>query len=235
MNHPLPLVGFLALLGACAHEENSPPNKNDGGSGQNTVEHKYARSASDTHDAAVASFRTFDLTIDRDRHDALGSEVLGHRAGGRQVTIKIDAIDAGSSSVSIRVEPGDTNMAQMLHEKVADKLGMGTATESFFSGNSESALYDSDLASCLNAAERTARALTWTVIRKELRDNAANLDARSSDSNPAKFKVARIDDQNNRTRVTFIAGNGRTATSKTMVSRMHEEFDRQLGILAQGE
>jgi len=235
MNKHLSLIGILALLGACAHEESSPPNKDDGGSGQNTVERQYSRSASDTHDAAIASFRTFDLTIDRDRHDALGSEILGHRAGGRRVTVKIDAIDAASSSAYVRVEPGDTNMAQMLHEKMADKLGMGTATETVFSANSETALYDSDLASCLDAAERTARALDWTLIRKELRDNAANLDARAPDSNPAKFKIARIDDRNNRTSVTFIAGNGRTATSKTMASRMHEEFDRRLGAHAQGE
>jgi len=232
MNKHLPLVGVLALLGACAHEGNPSPSRNDGGSGQNTVERKYGRSAPETHNAAVASFRTFDLTVDRDTHDAMGSEVLGHRADGRKVTVKIDAIDGNSSNASIRVEPGDTNMAQMLHEKIADKLGMGKATEAFFSANSETALYDSDLETCLNAADRTAKALDWTVIAKELRDASANLDARAPDSNPARFKIARVDDRGGKTSVTFIAGNGKTDTSKTMITRMHDEFDRQLGIHA---
>jgi len=232
MKKHLPLFGILTLMGACAHEVNSPSSKSDGGSGENTIERKYGRTASDTHDAAVASFKTFDLAVDTDRHDAMGSEVKGHRADGRRVTVKIDAIDSNSSNASIRVEPGNSNMAQMLHEKIADKLGMGTATEAYFSSNSETALYDSDLEICLNAAERTARALDWTVTRKELRDGSATLDARAPDSNPARFKIARVDDRSGKSSVTFIAGNGKTDTSKTMITRMHDEFDRQLGIHA---
>jgi hypothetical protein len=228
MKKQVSLAGILALLGACAHEGHSPSSKSDGGTGLNTVERKYGKTASDTHDAAVAAFNSFDLTVDRDRHDAMGSEVVGHRADGHKVTVKVDAIDSTSSSASVRVEPGDSNMAQMIHEKIADKLGMGTAKEVFLSSNSENAFYDTDLETCLNAAERTAKALDWTVTRKELRDTSAHLDARAADSNPARFKITRVDDHPGRSSVTFIAGNGKTDTSKTMIARMREEFDRQI-------
>jgi hypothetical protein len=232
MKRHLSFVGLLTLVGACAHEGNSPSSKSDGGTGLNTVERKYGRTASDIHQAALASFKSFDLTVDQDRHDAMGSEVVGHRADGHRVTVKVDAIDNDSSSASVRVEPGDSNMAQMIHEKIADKLGMGTATEAFFSANSETALYDADLETCLNTAERTAKALDWTVTRKDLRDGSAHLDARAPDSTPARFKIARIDDRSGKSGVTFIAGNGKTDLSKTMIARMHEEFDRQLGLHA---
>lgn len=228
MNTKLSLAGILTLLAACSHEGSSPSSRSDGGSGVNTVERMYGKTPSESYAAAIAAVRGFDLSLDRDWHDAMGGEVVGHRADGHNVTVKIDAIDSNNSRVSVRVEPGDSNMAQMIHEKITDKLGMGVAREAFLSTNSESVVYDADLQTSLNAAERSAKALGWTVTAKELHDAWAQLDARAADSNPARFRITRVDDGAGKTRITFIAGNGKTDTSQTMIARMREDLDRQL-------
>jgi len=228
MNTKLSLAGILTLLAACSHEESSPSSRTDGGTGVNTVERLYGKTPAETYAAAVSAVRSFDLSLDREWHDAMGGEVVGHRADGHSVTVRVDAIDSNNSRAAVRVEPGDSNMAQMIHEKITDKLGMGPAREAFLSTNSESAVYNADLQTSLNAAERTAKTLGWAVTGKVLQDTWAQLDARAVDSNPARFKITRVDDGAGKSRVTFIAGNGKTDTSQTMIARMREELDCQL-------
>jgi len=232
MKTQLSLAGLLTLLAACAHEHSTSSSRSDGGSGVNTVERLYGKTPSETYAAAVAAVRSFDLSLDRDWHDAMGGEVVGHRADGHSVIVKVDAIDSNNSRASVRVEPGDSNMAQMIHEKIADKLGTGIVREAFLSTTSEAAVYDADLESSLKAAERTAKALGWTVTGKEIHEMWAQLDARAADANPARFKITRVDDGAGKTRVMFIAGNGKTGTGQTMIARMREDLDRQLGAHA---
>lgn len=228
MRTTLALAGVLAMLAACSHEGGSPSSKSDWGTGLNTVERKYNKPASELHDAAVDALKEFNLTVSKDRHDEMGGEIVARRGEDSKVTVKVSALDAKSSRASVRVDPGDSRLATMVHEKIAEKLGMGSAKGALFGGNTEERTYDADLKACLAAAERTARALDWTVTNKELQDKWAHLEARSADSTPAKFRMDRADDRLERTRVKFIAGAGKTDASRTMLSRMREEFERQI-------
>lgn len=229
MKRHLALAGIVALMAACSHEGNSPSSKKDWGTGLNTVERKYNKPATETYDAAVSALKAYDLTVDRDRHDEMGGEITGRRADGRKVNVKVDAIDKNNSRASVRVEPGDANLSQMIHEKMADKLGMGTAKSALLGGNTLDGYYDEDLKTAMEAAERTATKLGWTVVHKEFKDDEARVDARVEDSTPVSFKIERTNDKRGRTHVTFVAGRGKTDQSKTLLSRMHDEFDRQTG------
>ena len=106
MRQLLALAGILALLAACSSEQKSPSSKSDWGTGLNTVERKYSKPASDTYDAAVAAVKSFDLTIDSDRHDELGGEVVGHDDAGTRglgdVHVAVDA--AGQDQEAARVD-----------------------------------------------------------------------------------------------------------------------------------
>lgn len=228
MKRLLSLAGILSLLAACSQHGNSPSSKSDLGTGLNTIDRKYAKTASETYDGALSAVKSLDLSVDLDRHDELGGEIVSRRADGHKVTVKVNAIDQANSKASVRVEPGDSTLAEMVQERIADKLGMGKAKAAFFGGNSEDALYQADLEACLGAAERTVKALDWIVTGRELNDTWAQLDARAPDSNPARFRMTHVDDRARKTKVTFIAGNGKTDTSKTMIARMREEFGRQI-------
>lgn len=227
MKSYLAIAGILALLAACSHEGSSPSSKRDWGTGLNTVERKYGKPADETFDAALSALKAYDLKVDKDRHDEMGGEVVGIRGDGSKVTIKVSALDKNSSRASVRVDPGDSRLATMVHEKMAEKLGLGTAKGGLLGGNTEEHVYDADLKTALEGAETTAKSLDYTVIHKELHDTWAQLDARSSDSTPVRFRLDRED--NRRTRVKFIAGSGKTDDSKSMLGRMREEFDRHVG------
>lgn len=225
MKNHLILAGVVAMLAACSHEGNSPSSKSDWGTGLNSVERKYNKTAAEVHDAAVSALKSFDLNVDKDRHDEMGSEVIARRGDDRKITVSISALDNKSSRAKVRVDPGDSKLATMVHEKMAEKLGMGTAKGGLLGGNTDDRTYDADLKTCLDASERTSKSLGWTVTGKELHDTWAQLDARDDNSNPVRFRMDRSDD---RTKVKFTAGAGKTDDSKSMLSKMREEFDRQV-------
>jgi hypothetical protein len=228
MKHHLAVAGLLALLAACSHEGSSPSSKSDLGTGLNTVERKYAKTAAQVHDAAVAALKKLDVKLTKDRHDEMGSEIVAERADKSKLMVNVRALDEKSSQAAVRVDPGDSRMATLVHEKIAEELGLGTAKGAMLGGNTEERTYDTGLQACADAAERTAKSLGWTAAGKEVHDKWAQVDARTNDSTPVRFRMDRADDSVERTKVKFTAGTGKTDDSKTLLSRMREEFDRQI-------
>jgi len=229
MKKHLALGGLVLLLAACSREGGSPSSKSDWGTGLNTIERNYNKPASETYDAALSSLKSFELTINRDRHDEMGGDAVALRGDGRKVTVNVTAVDKNNCKASVRVDPGDSTLATMIHEKIAEKLGMAAAKAAFFGGNTEDFPYDADLVTGTDAAERTVKALGWNLTGKEIKDSEAWIDARAEDSNPVRIRIERMNDRAFPLKATFIAGHGNTAVSKTLIDRMHDEFDRQLG------
>lgn len=223
------LGGIALLLAACSHEGSSPSAKSDLGTGLNTIERSYSKPASDTYDAALSSLKSLELTVDRDRHDEMGGELIALRGDGRKVTVNVTAVDKKSSKASVRVDPGDSTLATLIHEKIADKLGMAAAKAALFGGNTEDYPYDADLVSGIDAADRTVKAMSWTLTGKVVKEGEARIDARAEDSTPIRIRLERTNDRAFPLKATFIAGNGNTEGGKLLIGRMHEEFDRQLG------
>lgn len=112
----------VLALAACA------PRSRDYGTGVNTVERKYPRPAKEVWGATVAAVKSFDFKIDSDKSDEMGGELRARRADGQSVVVSVRALDPNDTSVSVRVEPGDRNMAQMIHDRIGQKLGVGGQT-----------------------------------------------------------------------------------------------------------
>jgi hypothetical protein len=224
MTRLIAVAGLAALMAAC-----SASKRSDLGTGLNTVDRNYNKPASETFDAAVSVLKSYDIRVDTNRHDNMGGELEGRRSNGEKVTVKVAAIDANNSKASVRVDPGDSNMSTMIHEKMADKLGMGTAKSALLGGNTYEGWYDLDVKDAVSVAEKTASNLGWTVVNKDVKGDATVFDARTKESVPVRIKVDPSDDRRGRTRVTFIAGHGKTEQSKTLLSKMHDEFDRHAG------
>jgi hypothetical protein len=134
----------------------------------------------------------------------------------------VRSLDEKHSDVSVRVDPGNRNMAEMIHERIADKVGLKEAKSAFFGGNSCEGTYPNSLDSCVKAAEDAARRLKLTVTNREIEDGAAIVDARESNSNPVQFKSKKVNDG---TKVTFIAGREKTEATRDLANRMKAEFE----------
>jgi hypothetical protein len=119
------LVAALALAGCDKSEQKSvkdlAPKTTDLGTGMNAIERAYARSAAEMVDATRTALQSFDLTLESDTHDAMGGEIVARRADGHKVTAKITSRDDDHSDVSVRVAPGNRNLAEMVHDRIAQK------------------------------------------------------------------------------------------------------------------
>jgi hypothetical protein len=212
----LVLLASLPVLGACG--------SNDLGSGVNTVDREFARQAPDVWSASVKGVEAMDLRILNDPHDSFGGEIVAARADGDKVHVRVKSLDANRTQVSVRVEPGDRALANLLHEKIAGKLGLGEARSGLLGGgDTEEGTYVTDLPLALLFARRACRALEVTVTDDETHADWARIDGRRTDSTPVRIRVDLADEL--KVHVLFICGNVKTGDNKAFVHRMKEEFE----------
>jgi len=217
------LAAVVLALTACSSSDKAGSTKqSDLGTGINTVDRQYGRSASDAWDASMAAVKAYDLTVESDHHDSMGGEIRAHRSGGEKVLVRVKSLDDRNANVSVRVEPGNRNMAEMIHERIADKLGLKEAKSAFFGGNSCEGTYPHSLDACVKAAEDAARRLNLTVTNREMHETKAVVDAREVNSNPVQFKMKKVDTG---VQVTFIAGREKNDSMKDLCNRMKAEFE----------
>jgi uncharacterized protein DUF3568 len=113
----------VAFSGCGKSDSEIAPKTRDFGTGLNTVDRMYEATPVNLIEVVTASLKSFDLTVESDKHDDLGGEVVGRRADGSKVTAKITARDEASTEVSVRVAPGNKNLAEMIHARIAEKVG----------------------------------------------------------------------------------------------------------------
>jgi hypothetical protein len=212
-------LGVLTLaLAACGGR--------DLGTGVNTLDRDYAKPAAETWKAAVKSVESAGLTVTSDPADDLGGDLVARRANGDEVRVRVKSLDEKSSRVTVRVEPGDRDLAKLLHERIAENVGLGEAKSSLFGGNSLDAEYLADLPSCLRTAKGVFDVLQIEKTAEENPGPWAQIDGRRPDSTPVRIRMERLG--NGKTRVDFIAGNARNDDNKAFVRRMKMEFESTL-------
>ncbi len=199
---------------------------NDLGTGANTVDREYSKSAVDVCKAVLESAESAKLNVLSDKRDQLGGELLASRGDGKQVRIVVKSLSEKSSRVSVRVEPGDRDLANMLQERIAGQLGMGVATTGWwFGGNSLDATYHADLASCMISARRTLTALVQNSKDEEVHATWCQIDGRLKDSTPLRIRMEMVGDKKTRTQVRFIVGNTKSEDNLVFAQRMKDEFE----------
>ncbi len=212
---------LLLLATAC--------KERDLGTGLNTQEREYAVSAEKSFKASLDGVKDAGLRVDRERHDSLGGEIEATRADGSDVKVTVKAIDKDRSRVTIRVGPGDAQLATLLHEKIAGELGMAEAKSGLFGGDSMEGKYTATLGACVDAAHRAIRTLNLTLVREDVHVNSAQIDARKSDSVPIRLSFKMADqDKDNEIDAKFIVGNDSSEDNKAYVRRLKDEFERAL-------
>jgi hypothetical protein len=170
------LAGALLAAGGCKMFDSSSKSE------ANSVVRRYSRPAPEVWSALTAALQSLELRIDEDRHDALGGDLTASRATKDTVRISVKSMDELSSQVTIAVGDGDRNMAEIIHSRIAQNLGAGTAKTSFYGGNRWDQTVNSSLARCVLAAERACKETGFTITSRDLRENMADLMANRSSS-----------------------------------------------------
>lgn len=118
----VPLAFAAAFIAGCDRQETTTiaPATRDLGTGLNTVDRIYGRPPADLVSVVQRSLLALDLKMDSEKHDNLGGELVAIRATGQKVTVTIKGLESNRSTVSVRVEPGDRNLANLVHDKITE-------------------------------------------------------------------------------------------------------------------
>jgi hypothetical protein len=119
------IVAGTALLAACrGGSERREPEK-----AADTVERTYGRPAEETWAAILSALRELRLTVESDHHDALGGDLVGRRGNKDRdrILVRARSVDPRSTLVSVSLEPGDRNLAEIIHRRIGERLGMGVS------------------------------------------------------------------------------------------------------------
>jgi hypothetical protein len=218
------LSALLLTLVACDESNKSSVAKqNDLGTGLNTVSRQYPKSTAETWAAAEAVLGVQFFKIESDKHDSLGGELQALRANGDKVEIHVRSLDEHHTDVSVRVAPGDRNMASILQDRIAEKLGVKEEAKAEpFGGNSEEGTYPNALSSCVKAADEASKRLGLSVINRDVNEDVAIVDAQEANRNPAQFQMKKTQSGS---RVTFVAGHEKSDANKDLARRMKAEFE----------
>ena len=200
----------------------------DLGTGANTIARDYARSAPDAWKAAVRAAENSGLHVCSDNHDKFGGELVASRANGDEVRIEVRSLTEQTSHVSVRVEPGDRALATMIHERMADKMGLGAARSGFFGGSSVEGTYPADMDRCRGAARRSFSALDVNPTAEEVHAGGWRMDGRLKDSTPVRISAQKAGDLT--TRMTFTAGNEKNEDLKAFAQKMKDEFEAAIHL-----
>ncbi len=193
----------------------------------NTVAREYGKPVAETWTAAAGAVEKLELKTEKDPHDALGGEILARRADGARVTVNVRSVDAKVTRVMVYVEPGNVDLANIVHERVADGLGLGSAGGGLFGGSSLMGNYAGDPARGAAAARAGFREIGVAVTQEDEKPTRAQIDGRFKDSNPARVLIER--GKAGEMNVTFAVGTSRSDDNASLVRKLREAFERNLG------
>ncbi|HZE96882.1 MAG TPA: DUF3568 family protein [Planctomycetota bacterium] len=208
------------LLAAAACDAGKPaitPTTSDLGTGLNTVERKYPRSVAEVLKAATGAVKELSLRVESEKADALGGEIVAKRATDDKVTVTVKSVDSSHTSVSVRVAPGDRNMSNAVHEKIASALGLEASPAD---AEASTSLHSQPLAACVTAAEKSLKTLHYEIVDRQVGEEGAELKGRASDSQAAGFRFRKAAD--GRTEAILSSG------SRERRDQLKAEFEKAL-------
>lgn len=225
------LVPALALASckAITGEQSTAPTVN-------TVTKSYTKSADETWRAVQSVARDLDLKIDTDQHDALGGNLVALRSNKDEVHVDARSQDAMNTTVSVWASPGDRNLAQIIHDRISDRLGLSVGMRpAAAAGSQVDGTYDQKLDACMRAAEKAVNDLKLGAPRREVHDTWARVDSSQLDTIPVQIRMERT--KKDQTFVVFTVGTGASDDNRTLAAKLKTQFEQALenGRASQGQ
>lgn len=192
-----------------------------------TVERAYMIPMDRVWDRGLACLKEAEFRVEGERRDGLIGEITARRSGGDRVRIVMKNIDEKHTLVLVRVDQGDSGLAGLLHERLAQNLGLGEAMGEWFGGISIEAEYEGTLDKCVAASRRAMRFLDLVLTGGDLRGDEARIEARTDLSNPLGIKIV-APKSGGKTLVTFLAGTEKNDENRALTRKLKDEFERAL-------
>jgi hypothetical protein len=161
------------------------------------------------------------------KRDALGGEIVARRNQEDRVRVLMRNIDEKHTRVIVQVERGDTALAGILHERLAQHLGLGEGMGEWFGGISIEAEYEANRDGCVAAARNALRSMDLVLTGGEIKADEARIEARTDLSIPIGIKIV-MSKEGGKALVTFLVGTEKGEVNAALARKLKDEFERSL-------
>lgn len=191
-----------------------------------TVDRAYMIPMEKVWERSLACLAEAEFRVQDHKRGALGGEIVARRANLDSVRLVIRNVDDKHTRVIVQVERGDTALAGILHERLAQHLGLGEAMGEWFGGVSLEAEYGATRDACVAAARNALRSMDLVLTGGDMKADEARIEARTDLSNPIGIKIVMLEET--RASVTFLVGTEKSDGNAELARKLKEEFERSL-------
>jgi len=86
---------------------------------QGELSRTYKASVKRTYDACMSALKSMKMAVKGGKQDALGGDIVAHRADGTIVRVRLKAMGADQTKVGIRIGNwGDREQSMIIHDKI---------------------------------------------------------------------------------------------------------------------
>jgi hypothetical protein len=216
-------IAALALLTSCKNRG----FRDDPVQAANASGRTYAMDVERVWQSLQAAVKDLDLRPEKADHDALGGQMTVRRATGEPIYVRVRSVNPGSTTVDVAMDNGDRNMAQIIQDRIGEKLGATHPGAGVMAGSTAEGTYEHPLDECAAAAERALKALNLPVEGREKHDVWIGMRSKHLDTIPVGVKLQRT--PKDQTNVAFTVGTARSDDNQILAARLKKEFEAALG------
>jgi hypothetical protein len=224
-----PMLAMLLLTGACS---SPPPDPEaaafDDGPSVDPLVRFYDAPLSSVWAAAEEALVEEGVVLSRRRRGANRGVLVGHGGLDLRVKVRVRSQTAERTEAGVEILPRNTALAEMIQDRIGDKLSLGRAKAALFGETSLERTYRDDLSACMAAAEGACRALNLDVVHKHLAESRGRLEARDGSGRSARFTMRSTGGPSRRTEAVLTTDAAGDGGEKEFLLRIAREFERDL-------
>lgn len=212
-----------AVLMLCSCGSEPVEETFDAGGGVHPSVQRYPMDVAAVWRAAEEVAAEDEVTIERRRRRGPGGFLLGRRVDGRRMRVAVRELPEGAAEAEVCLDPGNRELAGEVQVRIGEKLSLRKARSELFGERSVEGTYAADLNRCMEAAEKTCRALDLEVVHRQLEESGGLLEARDVAGRAVRIALKPSGARGATGSVLSVDG-GET----DLLRRLRGEFDRQL-------
>lgn len=196
-----------------------------------TCDRQYDRPLGEIKSAILTALQWSGFGLSSERCDELGGEWVARRPDGPRITVIATSVELSRTSITIRIDPGNGDLARFLGERLTEELGKIPIAQPGSERSRVAKTFAIDVRGGLQAGERTCQILDLIVVQESRTGEDAQLDALTEAGSTVQMLFTSLRPPSGAVRVTFTGGAGEDDDNPSLASQMSVVFAKQVMTL----
>jgi hypothetical protein len=215
----VPILGLL-LAASCTGPMDPPVDP------VTRVEREYPQPLEEVREALIGAVPELKFEVQEPRDKRRPLVLRAGRDLGDEIRCELVREESQGTWVSVIVGARDRALAATLHERLLERLALGTRPGGFQSEASRTGTYAPNVAECMDGARAALAKLRMTTTQEEIQATGAFPQGACGDTVQVTLRIVRT--EGNQTQVTFAVRGEDTPEHRALAEKLRNEFELSL-------